>query len=154
MKADDVTEKEVMAILNTFNELYSKQDLEGLLSLFSQKADPILFGIEPDEKRIGLDNIKLHFKLDWTEFEFASVDYTWSYVSSIGNVAWVASDLHMKIIEKGLSLVFPCFFTMILEKQEGKWSIVHMHYSIPFAELPYSDAKKHSSQLCCLCDVN
>jgi ketosteroid isomerase-like protein len=147
MKTDDVTEKEVMAVLNKFAEFYSKKDIEGLMSLFSPNTDNVLFGIEPDEKRIGLDKIKLHFELDWTEFEAASVDFNWIHISSAGTVAWIAADLHFKIIVAGLNLIFPCFLTMVLEKNGDKWFIVHTHYSIPVAELPDSDARKHSTQL-------
>jgi hypothetical protein len=51
MKADDTTEKEVIAVLNKFSETYSNHDSNGLLSLIAPDNDVVVYGLEPDEKR-------------------------------------------------------------------------------------------------------
>lgn len=147
MKADKVTEKEVMAVLNKFAESYSKRDLEGLMSLIASDADGVLIGIGSDEKRVGLDEMKIQFEHDWSEFEAASIIFNRVSISAAGAVAWVAADTLFKMTIEGQDLIFPCYHTNVLEKRGDKWFIVQTHYSVPFEERPHSDAKQHLSQL-------
>jgi hypothetical protein len=58
VKADNSTEKEVMAVLKKFTENFNTRDMGGVISLFAPDPDVILFGTEADEKRIRLEGIK------------------------------------------------------------------------------------------------
>jgi hypothetical protein len=58
MKADDVTEREVMDVLIKFADCYSKRDIEGLMSLIASDPDVVLFSLDAEGKHIGLDEIK------------------------------------------------------------------------------------------------
>jgi len=47
-KADEMTEKEVMAVMNQLAENFAKRDMEGILSLFASDSDVILYAPEVD----------------------------------------------------------------------------------------------------------
>ncbi|MFZ2500351.1 nuclear transport factor 2 family protein [Methanosarcina sp.] len=147
MKADTVTGKEVMDVLNRFADYYCKCDLEGLLSTIASDPDVFVFCAGQDDKCAGIDEIKTQFKHDWLQFDAPSLEFTWTSISAAGSVAWVAANTLYKMTIKGNNLIFTCSVTMVLEKREGKWVIVHIHYSVPVEELPHSDAQKQLSTL-------
>jgi hypothetical protein len=136
MKTDILTEKEVMAVLFKFADFYSKRDLEGLISLIDPDSNVVLFGMGPNEKRIGLDEIRIQFKSDWSDFEAASIEFNWVSISATNEMVWLAADSHFKMTVDGHNLIFPCYLTLVLAMNKGKWFIVHMHYSAPAIELP------------------
>jgi hypothetical protein len=59
MKADNVTEKEIMGVLNEFAEYYSKKDSKSIMSLFAPDNDVVVYSTEPDEKWVGSDKVKI-----------------------------------------------------------------------------------------------
>lgn len=63
-----------MAVLNKFIEAYSNRDMEDSISLFALDDDVIVFGIEPDEKRVGLDGIKEQLTRDRTHTDSATIE--------------------------------------------------------------------------------
>jgi hypothetical protein len=137
MKTDSLTEKEVMVVLYKFAEFYAKRDLEGLISLIDPESNVVLFGMGPNEKRIGLDEIRIQFESDWSDFETASIEFNWISISSVSEMAWLAADSLFRMTVDGHNLIFPCYLTMVLAMNKGKWFIVHMHYSAPAIELPH-----------------
>jgi ketosteroid isomerase-like protein len=147
MKADSLTEIEVMDVLNKFADFYARRDMDCLISLIATDSDVVLFGMGPDEKRIGLNEMKIQFESDWSEFEAASIRFNWISISAVGDAAWVAADTLFKMTVEGNNLLFPCFLTMVLAKNRGNWFIVHVHYSAPAIELPHFDAMQQLCQL-------
>lgn len=131
MKADDVTEKEVLAVLNKFAELYLMHDMINLMSLFAPDNDVVVYGSEPDEKRVGLDEIKMVVDRDWSEHGNTSLEFNWISISSAGSLAWVAIDAFFKVNTNGQKMIYSSRITSVLEKREGKWLIVQGHFSYP-----------------------
>ncbi len=131
MKADNLTEKAVMAFLEKFAESYTKRDMRGVMSLIAPDADVIIYGTEADEKRVGLKEIQTQLERDWAQTETLSLEYNKISVSAAGTVAWVAIDSMFKAKIKGYNLFFPARVTKILEKRENKWLLVHGHFSLP-----------------------
>ena len=131
MKADDITKKEVMAVICKFVEAYSKRDINNLLSIIAIDEDITVFGLEPDEKCIGIDKIKSQLERDWYQTNISSIEFTWISISSAGLLAWVASEALMKIKANGTSVILPSRITSVLEKRDGKWLVVQAHFSVP-----------------------
>jgi ketosteroid isomerase-like protein len=147
MKADDVTEKEVMDVLSKFADCYSKRDIEGLMSLIASDPDVVLFSLDAEGKHIGLDEIKTQFESEWSQFEAASIEFNWTSISAAGTVAWVSANYLYKMTIKGHNIIFTCSVTIILEKRGDRWIMVHGHYSVPVVEQPHSDVEQCLSQL-------
>jgi len=131
MKANSVTEKAVMAVLEKFAESYAKRDLKSAMSLIAQDADVVIYGTGADEKRIGPEEIKAQFECDWSQIEDPSLEYNWTSISAAGNVAWVAIDAVFKAKIEGKNMRFPSRITKVLEKRGDKWLIVQGHFSFP-----------------------
>lgn len=69
------------------SEAYTRRDIEGLLTTLMPDADVFLYGTGPDEKRLGLAEIKAQAERDWSQTEAASFDLDWYIVSTAGTVA-------------------------------------------------------------------
>lgn len=133
MKADQKTETAVMAVLNKFNEAYSRRDIDGLLALFAPDPDLIVIGTGADERRIGLSELKLQAERDWSQSESLSFELGWRSVSAAGSVAWLAVEAVGWGRVDGQEISFPLRLTAVLEKRGDKWLCVQMHFSTPAA---------------------
>jgi ketosteroid isomerase-like protein len=120
-----------MAVMRQFAENYASRDMTGVLSHFAPDNDLVLYATEADEKRIGLEGIKLQLERDWSRTEALSIEYNWTSISSAGDIAWAATDTIFKAKVQGHDLIFPFRCTMVFEKRCNKWLIVHGHFSFP-----------------------
>ena len=137
MKADNVTEKEVMSVLNKFTKYYSNQDTKSLMSLFAPDDDVVVYSTEPSEKRIGPDAVKIILDRDRSENENLSIEFNWTSISAAGSVSWVAADACLKVNVEGKNFIFPSRFTSVLEKRGNEWLIVQGHFSFPTLRQPF-----------------
>ena len=131
MKADARTEKAVMAVLNKLAECYATRDLDGLLAIFAPDSDNVMYGTGADEKRMGLQEIKAQAERDWAQTEASAITYTWTSVSSAGQVAWAAADTAFSFKADGQEMSLPARLTAVFEKRGDKWLIVQSHLSFP-----------------------
>lgn len=133
MKADLRTEEEVKTILRSFTDAYRNRDLKAFLECFVPDADVVVYGTGMDEKRIGLEQIRTQVERDWAQSESAAMLFNWSSVSATSPVAWVAADGVFKFRTDGQGGTSPARASFVLEKREGRWRIVHAHFSTPAA---------------------
>jgi uncharacterized protein (TIGR02246 family) len=131
MKADSRTEEEVKATLHRLTNAFRNRDLNAFLECFTPDADVVLYGTGADEKRIGPEQIRIQVERDWAQSESAEMLFTWTSVSAAGPVAWVAVDGAFKFIAGGQDGTIPVRVSIVLEKREGRWLIVHAHFSTP-----------------------
>lgn len=133
MKADTQTEAAVLDVLDKFAENYSNRNLEGVLALFAQDPDLVLYGTGADEKRIGPSELREQVERDWSQSDAVSFTREWTIVSSAGSVAWVAADISFSAKIGGQELSFHGRLTSVLENRGGSWLIVQSHFSSPVA---------------------
>lgn len=131
MKADAQTESAVMATLNQLAEGYATRELERVMSVFAPDPVVLVYGTGADEKRVGLDEIRMQVQRDWSQAESTSLTYDWTLVSAAGDVAWVAADatFHVRAGEQAMSL--PARLTMVLQKRADRWLVMQGHFSFP-----------------------
>jgi ketosteroid isomerase-like protein len=134
MKADARTEAAVMSSLNRFIEAIASRDTDRVLSCFAPDPDLVLIGSGVDEKRLGLNELKMHFERDWAQSEAISIELGWNSVSAAGSVAWVAGDaiVHAEVSGQEISLLGR--FTAVLEQRKGRWLLMQFHFSMPNSE--------------------
>jgi uncharacterized protein (TIGR02246 family) len=133
MKADAKTEAEIKALLTRLTDSYEKRDLEGFMACFAPDPDTVLYGTGADEKRIGPVGIRIQAQRDWDQTEAISMAFDWMSVSAASPVAWAAIDGAFKIRAGAQAFTMPARATFVLEKRDGKWLIVHGHFSAPAA---------------------
>ena len=135
MKASKKTEAEVIAVLETFGQAYTKSDRGMLLSLFAPDADLVFIGSGWDERRVGAAEVNVQFHRDRSQARFIGWDWTWRSVSARGPVAWAAAEASLLVSVQRQRLTLPRVrFTAVLEKRDGGWRIVQGHTSVPAFE--------------------
>jgi uncharacterized protein (TIGR02246 family) len=133
VKADSKVDSAVRSTLQTFSDAYQKRNLQDLIDCFSPDGDVVVYGTGADEKRVGAAQIKSQAERDWSQTESASIAFDWMSISAAGDVAWAAVDGAFNLRADGQDSALPARATFILERRDGKWLIVHAHFSIPSA---------------------
>jgi uncharacterized protein (TIGR02246 family) len=133
MKADAQTTEAVNAALRRMTDAYARRDLNAFLVGFSTDADVMIYGTGADERRIGTEQIRAQVTRDWDQSESATMSFDTTLVSAAGAVAWAAIDGAFKFRIGGKDMAMPARATFVLEKRDGKWLILHGHFSTPAA---------------------
>jgi ketosteroid isomerase-like protein len=131
MKADAGTEAAVIKTMNRLVDSYKMRDIEALAACFAPDSDVVMYGTGADEKRIGLEEIRFQAQRDWDQSDAISMAFNETSVSAAGRVAWVASDGSFKIRAGGQEFTAPTRLSVVLEKRNGDWLVVHAHFSVP-----------------------
>ncbi len=134
MKADVVTEREVMATLNRFIDAYKHRDLPAIMRLFAPDPDVVFYGNGEDEKSVGAAGIREQADHDWSQSEAISLEIKWSSVSMADSVAWLAADIIILAGVGGMEMSLPARLTAVLERRDEEWLFVQWHTSIPTVE--------------------
>lgn len=112
-----------------FCEGYKKRDLPYLLTLFTQQCN--IWGSGLDEYRVGLKELELQFKRDWSQSEKGEIEPV-SFVKTAADAHFAAAVCNAKITINQEEHVFPHLRgTITIEKENGVWKIAHMHASFP-----------------------
>jgi ketosteroid isomerase-like protein len=135
-KADVQADKAaVRAIVDSLMIATQTNNLDIFARIFSHDADNVFFGTDSAEHFVGYESL-----IDATKRNFASVEPGSQMplrdvvvgVSKGGNAAWVSYLCDYKGKSQGQLFAFSGLrATLVLEKQNSKWSIVHMHGSVP-----------------------
>jgi hypothetical protein len=134
MKADQTTQTEVTHSFKGMFESYKKKDLQGVLSFWGNDPDVLVIGSGPDEKSVGVGTFVESLMRDWSQAEITAIGVKDYMVSAAGAVAWIGADLtfQYKIDEKTQEMLGR--LTGVMEKRNGKWLWVQMHFSVPNVE--------------------
>jgi ketosteroid isomerase-like protein len=131
VKADKETQTQVTLTLKAMFDAYSKRDLNGFLSFWAPDPDVFMLGSGADEKSVGIQEFVKSLKRDWGQSDAASIEHKDIAVSMAGSVSWFTTDIiiHGKINTEKFTL--PCRLTGVMEKRNGNWLLMQMHFSIP-----------------------
>lgn len=136
MHADATQQEAIEAVLVRFSNTYAARDEAGFLACFAPDADVVAFGTGADEKRLGIEGVRDQVRRDWAQSESAGIGFTWRSVSAAGSVAWVAADCLLSFRVGGQAGVLPGRASVVLERRDGAWRIVHLHVSVPTPSQP------------------
>ena len=136
MHADADLLRPIHAVLDRFSATYAARDEAGFLGCFAMDADVVAFGTGADEKRLGIDGIREQVRRDWAQSEAAGMGFTWTSVSTAGDVAWVAADCLLSFRVRGQAGVLPARASVVLRRRDADWRIVHLHVSVPTPTQP------------------
>lgn len=112
-----------------FCDGYKNRDLSTLQSLFTNKIN--MWGTGPDEHRVGLEQVKVQLKRDFSQSEKSEIEVV-AFVPTPIDALWAAALCNGKITINGKTHCFENLRgTIIIEKEDGIWKISHMHASFP-----------------------
>jgi ketosteroid isomerase-like protein len=131
LKADKKIHDEVALTLHAFFEAYGKRDLNGVLAFWAPDPDVTMIGSGEDEKTVGINQFPKIVLRDWSQSDKANVSLKEIAVSAAGNVAWFATDITFKVQSGVEKIEFGGRLTGVMEKRNGEWLIVQLHFSVP-----------------------
>ena len=124
-----------MAVVNDLEKAFETNDLELISNIFSHSPDSIFFGTDAAERFVGYDNFIGAMKRFFVSLEKGSEQTFYDVILDInksGDAAWVSLLEDSKGKSQGEAFSFEgARLTIVLEKQDGKWIIVHLHSSVP-----------------------
>ncbi len=135
-KADIQAEKAaVRAIVDSLETAMETNNPDILARIVSHSPDNVFLGTDSAERWIGYEPF-----IDAEKRSFASVEQGSQVtsrdvvvgVNTEGDAAWVSYLMDWKGKSQGQPFAFSGLrLTAVLEKQNAKWSIVHIHCSVP-----------------------
>ncbi len=112
------------------------KDIDRLFSIVAQDDDFFIF--HPDSKStiVGFEAFRKLSERVWLKDEFKATDFAIRELrlnfAGMGNVAWYSCLLDDHAQWKGQPIGWDnCRWTGTLEKRNGNWVIVQMHFSFP-----------------------
>ena len=129
-----MNENEKMAITKVLHELeqgYKLGNVNRLTAAF-YKENVSLIGTAVDEVRVGVEEVQYQFQRDIEQTSFRDVSLSEPQIFLHGNISYVICNLIFigETIE-GEDFAMKGRYSAMLEKNDGKWLILHVHCSVP-----------------------
>lgn len=121
------TEDQIQGLLDTFVDLYSQKDCEGILSITA--VDMMGFGTGADEIVRNREEMERQLQRDFEEVESLFVRITDYTIKAEGTIAWVIGDITFTADGREIT----SRLTMVLRGTGHRWEIVQIHISEPAA---------------------
>ena len=135
-KADIVAERAVLrGLVDSLEIAFETNSIELLGAVFSHGSDNVFFGTDSAERWVGYDRfIEAHRRV-FGSIERGSKIATREVavdISKTGDAAWMSFLMDWEGKSQGEAFSFEGLrFTAVLERQNGKWEVVHFHGSVP-----------------------
>ncbi len=128
------TEKEILKVLEKWNEAAQKRDTLALADMFDKSEDIMVVGSDSGEIFKGQAGVK-----QFTQFLFSQYSFSWDLkrvdISYNGNTAWAFTDGHMSVTgNNGTTFITPYRFTAVFVKTNNQWKWKLYNGSIPKGE--------------------
>ncbi|MGC9516657.1 MAG: nuclear transport factor 2 family protein [Methanomicrobiales archaeon] len=131
MKGDMEAESAVKELLERYTQAYASKDMEKMMSLFPDDPDLVFIGTGEDEWVQGFEELKKGFKRDFKQADEIDVGFENLSISSSGHVAWASMRMMMNAMVSGEEVILVGRLSIVVEKRDDRWFIVHLHFSLP-----------------------
>jgi uncharacterized protein (TIGR02246 family) len=120
---------QIRALLEAHDEAFTKQDLDGVMACFTERA--AIMGSGPGEIWSGPDEIKVAYEHFFEGFDKGEQKFEYQF--RIGGVTpemgWLMTAGNVNGKKDGKEFVFPLNLSLTVAKKEGKWLVAAMHFS-------------------------
>ena len=134
-KVDIMVEKEkVNTVLDQVIQMMETEDMDSFSKIFAHDPDMVCFGTDAGERIIGWETLKTVMQKQFaaTENSKLSVKDRVIKVHDSGKVAWFSEIIDWDMVSEGQTVKLEGLRgTGVLEKQNGNWVIIQLHYSLP-----------------------
>lgn len=131
MYATASVEAEVMGVLRQFADAYANRDKGRLLGLLCADQDVVVLGSGCDERNVGTAAIWSQIRRDWEQTDTVRMRFGWRSVSTMGQVAWLATDCYLYVQAGYRRAEVPLRITAVMIHDQAGWKIAQLHYSSP-----------------------
>ena len=117
-------------VLERFCSAFEARDADGALALFA--PDPGVAVVTSEDSLLrGLDELRAFLQ----DYVGGSTTYSWTWdrweVSTVGAAAWLLAEGTETATAPDREVQTPYRMTMVCEKRDGRWLLVHAHGSSP-----------------------
>jgi len=130
LKPDAQTESELIEILESFCSAFAHRDADVVMRLFAPDADLVVVTSEEPLLR-GPDELRSFVE----RYIKGPTTYSWEWnrcdVSVAGSVAWLLAEGTETAATGDSRQEHPYRMTMVSERREGHWLLMHVHGSSP-----------------------
>lgn len=121
-------------VLDQVIKVWETEDMQSLSDIFAHDSDMVIFGTEAGERVVGWDSFQelMQNQFDTTDSSKISVSNRVVKFNNTGNAAWFSEVIDWHLVSDGQDVNLNGLRgTGVLEKRNGKWVVVQLHYSIP-----------------------
>lgn len=118
---------EIDQMIKSHNQAYDNKDIDAVMAFYA--PDAVLMGSGPGERYDGTEEIRdahIHF---FESYDKQTSELTWHKTRVNGDVAWSMSMKQYTLYNKNVKNEFALNWSVVLEKQNGKWVFVSLHFS-------------------------
>jgi len=129
-----VEETNLNMVLDLNNKMIEEEDLNLLTKLYSNADDIVIIGTDATERVTEFEGFytMMEQQFDQSETTKISVNDRTIKIHDSGKVAWYSENIDWDMVVGGQELKFNGIRgTGVLEKRDGQWVFVQVHYSIP-----------------------
>jgi len=127
----------VQAVLDNYAKAWETSDFELFSNVFSHDSDLVIFSAVPSKSLAGWDAFQEDVQKTFAESEGIEIAFRDVAINihGSGNLAWVTSREDWKLMYQDQPVSDEgARMTWILEKRDGRWVVVHAHWSLPQKE--------------------
>jgi len=133
----DAEKAEVEIVLDKQLEMIETEDMELLAQINAKDAETVNIGTDASERLVGWEMLKKAMKEQFEASESSKLVAKDRIIKvhDSGVVAWFSETIDWEVVFQGEEIKMEGLrATGVLEKQDGNWVFVQMHYSIPTSE--------------------
>lgn len=130
----DAEKEEVNKVLDQEIQVWETEDMDLLSGIFAHDSDMVTFGTEAGERIVGWQALEdaMHKQFEATDSSKLSASDRSVKINPTGNTAWFSELISWQLVSGGEKMNLKGLRgTGVLEKRNGKWVIVQLHYSLP-----------------------
>lgn len=133
-RADDADTEllnQTTALLARHDAAFAAQDVKGIMATYVSGPQIFLMGTGPGEMYRGSEGIEAAYNQFFTKFDKGTAGFTyhWITVGSKADMAWFAAEYTLKGKVQGKDSEVGLNLSGTLQKENGRWSILAMHFS-------------------------
>ena len=123
------------AAVDMWEQIWEDEDMALFDQAFSHDPDMIIFGTDEAEYWVGYEMAResIEFQLGVYEDTEGTVRNQIVKVHDSGEVAWFTEMMDLGVTSGGERMDLTIWFSGVLEKRDGTWTIVQFHSSVPVA---------------------
>jgi len=126
-EADSGVMAELVESYKSYIQAFNNKDVDAVMGFYA--PDAILMGTGPGERYEGAEGIRdahLHF---FGTYDKQTSELTWHKVWVKGDVVWLMTMEQFTAYYKNVKNEFAINSSVVMEKRNGKWVIVSLHFS-------------------------
>lgn len=121
---------EIRNLLERLNQGFARRDVQHVLNLFAPGPETMFIGSEPEEIATGPAQLRNLLEALFARQEIYHWRWGQPHINTCGQTAWLVTQAIL-LVEGPQPLELPYRMTLVLQRRDTTWLIVHYHGSEP-----------------------